>query len=285
MIYLIRYSEIALKGKNRKDFENQLIKNIKAFLKAKGLKAEIKSLPGRLLLEAEQEANVKPVFGISSYSPCTKIKADLKTLCSEALKLAKNHSKTTRFRISARRSTKSFPLSSLELNSKMGAFIVEKAGLKVDLENPDLDIGIEIIGKEAFVFEKTIDCFGGLPVGVEGKALVLIDEKAPNPSFLAALLMMRRGCAIEIAGLSSLNYSLIQTYSPRLLAFHRIKKLSDLKELADKLDCKAVVVDETLQTLKDEARPYPLNTMILRPLIVFSDEEINNELEKYKALF
>ena len=99
MVYLIRYSEIALKGKNRKDFENQLIRNLGAFFKTKGEKAKISCLQGRLLLETEKEINLKPVFGISSYSPCSVIKAELKAMRSEALRLAKNHSKTTRFRI------------------------------------------------------------------------------------------------------------------------------------------------------------------------------------------
>lgn len=278
MIYLIRYSEIALKGKNRKDFENRLIRNIGAFLKAKGLKAKISCLQGRLLLETEKEINLKPVFGISSYSPCSVIKAELKAMLSEALKLAQTHPQTTRFKVNARRSTKSFPLSSLELNNKIGAFIVEKTGFKVDLENPDLELGIELIGEEAFVFEKTIACFGGLPVGVEGKVMVLAEN---NRSILAALLMMKRGCGIEVAGFSEQNLSVLQVFSSSELVLHKIKEASELYELANKFGCKAVVVNETLQNLKDPS----INILVLRPLIAFSDKEINSELEKYKSFF
>jgi adenylyl- and sulfurtransferase ThiI len=197
-------------------------------------------------------------------------------MCEEAFQLAKNYPKTTTFRISVRRLSKELPSSSMELNSKIGAFIAEKTSFKVQLEQPMLDIGIEIIGENAFVFDKTISCFGGLPVGIEGKALVLIsDEK----SLLSALLMMKRGCAIEIAALSNIDFALLQAYAPNNITLYRIKKLSELHELIIKLNCKALVVDDTLSNLKD----YPTQALVLRPLIAFSDNEISSALEKYKS--
>ena len=278
MIYLVRYAEIALKGMNRSEFEKKLVENIQASLRASGQKVKIKRLRGRLLLDSEKQVDLRKVFGIVSYSPCILVPAEFNAIHKEALRIAESYPKTTTFKISAKRLTKEFPFSSMELNSKIGAFIAEKTGFKVQLENPALDIGIEIIGEKAFVFDKTIDCFGGLPVGIEGKVIVLVEN---NCSILAALLMMKRGCGIEVASFSEQNLSLLQVFSPSELVLHKIKEASELHELANKFGCKAVVVNETLQNLKD----HSINILTLRPLIAFSDEEINSELEKYKSFF
>ena len=279
MIYLVRYAEIALKGENRKDFEEKLVENIRSFARNSGSEIKIKRLQGRILVQSDKNIDFRKIFGMVSFSPCVKVEAELKAICSEALKLAQKHSKTTTFRISTKRLSKDFALSSMELNSKVGAFIAEKIGFKVKLDSPDLDLGIELLGKEAFVFDKTIACFGGLPVGIEGNVLVLLsDEK----SVLAGLLMMKRGCAVELASisdkLSSTDLSLLQDYAPNKLILHKIKELSELHELAQKLNCKVAIVNDTFASLKN----YPINILVLRPLISFSDEEIFSELMKYK---
>jgi thiamine biosynthesis protein ThiI len=279
MIYLVRYAEIALKGKNRKDFENKLVENLRVCAQNSGFEIKINKIQGRFLVSCDQNIDFRNVFGIVSFSPCIRTELELEAICSEAFKMAEKYPKTTTFRISAKKLTKDFGLSSMELNSKVGAFIAEKTGFKVKLDNPDLDLGIELIGKDAFVFDKTIACFGGLPVGIEGKVLVLLsDEK----SALAGLLMMKRGCAIEVAsvseGFSEKNLPLLQAYSPNELVFYEIKELSELYELSQKLDCKATIVGDTIASLKD----YSSDLLILRPLISFSDEEILSEIKKYE---
>jgi thiamine biosynthesis protein ThiI len=280
--YLIRYAEIALKGKNRKEFEQKLVSNIKKILKFKDSEIKVKRLQGRMLAEADEQLDFSRVFGISSYSPCLQIKAELEIIFLESLNMAKAYTKTSTFRISAHRLTKEFPLSSMELNNKLGTYIIEKAGLKVQLENPNLDLGIEIIGNEAFLFEKTIACFGGLPVGIEGKVLALVsDEK----SLLAALLALKRGCCIEVVGLfgpDEQDYSLLQMFSPNKLVLHKVNNLSQARELVRKLECKALIVNDTLNELKEY--PSSLDIPVLRPLIAFTDSEINKELEKYKQI-
>lgn len=280
MIYLARYAEIALKGKNRNDFENKLVANINSLAKLSGFEIKIRQLQGRLLIECDEKIDLRKVFGLVSFSPCIRIKADLGTICSEALKFVQGRPKATTFRISAKNLTKNFSSSSsIELNTKIGAFLAEKTGFKVKLEKPDFDLGVEIIGENAFLFDKTIACFGGLPVGIEGKVLVsLSDEK----SVLAGLLMMKRGCALEFASdpevHSMISLSLLQSYAPALFSVHKIKDLSELCELAQKLNCKALVLNDTFANLKD----YDADMLILRPLVIFTDEEILSELEKYK---
>lgn len=279
MIYLVRYAEIALKGKNRKDFEDKLVENLKSHVRNYNSEVKVMILQGRILVQSDKSIDFRKVFGIVSFSPCIRTELELEAICSEALQIAEKHPKTSTFRISAKKLSKGFGLSSMEINSKVGAFIAEKTGFKVKLDNPDLDLGIELIGKDAFVFDKTIACFGGLPVGIEGKVLVLLsDEK----SALAGLLMMKRGCAIELAVVSNAlldaNLSLLQNYAPIKLVLHKIKELSELYELTQKLACKAIVIGDALANLKN----YPVNMLVLRPLISFSDEEILSKLKKYE---
>lgn len=276
VLYLIRYSEIALKGKNRKDFERRLIENTRQVVNSKGLKTKITKSHGRIFVRVDQEIDLRRVFGISSYSSCVELPVNLERIAFEALKTAKTHPKTTTFRVTSRRVTKGMDLSSLEINQKIGAFIVEKTGFNVALKNPDLDIGIEIIDDKAFVFDKTVSCLGGLPVGIEGKILCLLTDEN---SFLAGLLVMRRGCGIDVASLLPQKTSFLQAFSPRKLVLNPITDLSDLDALALKLKCKALVVPDTLNSIND----YPVSIPVLRPVIAFSNQEIKSELEKYKS--
>src|SRR4030042_324631 len=150
MIYILRYAEIALKGKNRNEFEKKLAENIKSLLKKQEPSAKIRRLQGRFVLETEKEVDLRKVFGVISYSPCIHTEAQFKNISSETLRLAEKYKKTTTFRISAKRLTKDFSINSSELNRRIGFFVAEKMGFRVNLEHPDLDIGIEIIGSEAF---------------------------------------------------------------------------------------------------------------------------------------
>lgn len=278
VFYLIRYAEIALKGKNRSLFEDNLICSIKKCLLKQGATGAVRKLSGRLLLEANHEVLLKPVFGMVSYSQCKVIPSDYDSLAENVLSLTKGFEKTTRFRISARRLTKDHPLSSNELNKRLGALVVENSGLKVDLEHFYLDVGLEIAGREAFLFTKTISCFGGLPSGVEGRVLALVDSDA---AVLAALLLAKRGC--EVVCVKSQDYSLSVAQEHLISAFldgkPRDFPSSGLDSLAKEECCVALVVSDALSSLKD----YDFKGLILRPLVAFSDDEIASELEKYKS--
>lgn len=280
MLYLVRYSEIGLKGKNRQVFEKQLANNINALLRAQGLEGDVKRIQGRILLRTRFEANLRPIFGIASFSPCIEVQASMEEMSAAALKIAETRSKTTRFRITSKRGTKSFPLTSPQLNDRVGALVAQKTSMKVSLEKPGLDVGIEIIYGSAYIFTQTFQCFGGLPVGIEGKVLVLLsDEK----SVLAALLMAKRGCALELVRIINKkepDYHLLEFFSPNNLVLHSVNSFSELNNLALKLGCKAVIVSDTLADIKE----YPVQFPVLRPLVAFSSQELLVEQRKYTYL-
>ncbi len=243
-VIIIHYAEIALKGENRRDFENKLVENIRHVLKK--LKYEkIKRISGRILIYLESEANsaefaaaLNYVFGISHFSFGVETKADMeeieKTLAemlkekiksefsviarsseraerdeerqSSPVVCAHNHGIATlpsvarndiSFRITARRADKNFPLTSDEINYKIGEYIFEKSGLglKVNLKKPDINCFIEIIEGKALIYFEKIPALGGLPSGTSGKVLSLISSGFDSP--VAAWHLMKRGARVD----------------------------------------------------------------------------------------
>ncbi len=183
---VVRYGEIGLKSDRvRRRMERQLMKNIR-----KRAGGYVKKLASRIILYEGDEEKLSKVFGVVSWSPALEVRADIEEIKEAALELYTGGT----FRVRARRVTKDFPLTSPEINRVVGAFIVEKRGASVDLNNPRIEIGIEIIGRRAFVFTRTVKGPGGLPVGVEGDAVLLFSGGIDSP--VAGWLIGKRGVRI-----------------------------------------------------------------------------------------
>ncbi|ACJ16341.1 Hypothetical thiI [Thermococcus onnurineus NA1] len=190
---LVRYGEIAVKGGKRREFERRLVENILAALERKGIKAKARLIRGRILIEAPDEAAeiIAKVPGVVSVSPAREMNyEEVPDYLKEALKGLNPRS----FKVETQRLDKAFLKTSVEVNREIGAFIVREFGWKVDLENPELTIGIEIIKGKAYVFFEKIKGVGGLPVGTQGKVVVLLSGGIDSP--VAAFLMMKRGAEI-----------------------------------------------------------------------------------------
>lgn len=204
MNYIVcHYGEIALKGGNRKFFEEKLVSNIKTALQNQTPKSFefIKRISGRILINLSQNgqlsdvngqmsAVLKNTFGIINFSFAVKAEQNIKSIQEIALELLKNKKFKT-FRIFAKRAEKKFPLNSQQINEKIGAFIVKKLGKKVDLENPDITVFIEIVEKTAFLYLEKIKGSGGLPAGSSGKGIVLLSGGIDSP--VASYFAMKRG--------------------------------------------------------------------------------------------
>lgn len=197
-VVLIHYGELALKGENRPLFERALLENVKKALG--GLYAKGKTVSGRIVVRLERNADernaeklIKCVLGIANFSFAYSLPVDFDAFAREALPLISQRT-FERFRVAARRSDKSYPLTSQEINEKLGALVKEKLGKKVDLEHPDLICFVEVVGKEVFFYFEKIKGYGGLPVGMSGKVLSLISSGFDSP--VASWMMMRRGCEV-----------------------------------------------------------------------------------------
>jgi len=196
-VWIVRYGEIGTKSEGiRKMFIERLIKNIEEALRTENIMYKgVKNLWSRVLVESTDEnvgSILSRVFGIKSISMAYEIKASIENMKKAALKVFKRiHPRS--FKIDARRITKEFPLTSLEINRIVGEHIVKETGAKVDLKSPELTIGIEVLGEKAYIYTDRIPGPGGLPLGVEGRVLALVEDES---DLVAAWLMMKRGCEI-----------------------------------------------------------------------------------------
>lgn len=198
---LVRYGEIALKGKNRMFFEKTLLENIKFALK--GLGARVVRIHGRLLImgaadeEEEITRRLSRVFGVVSVSSVETAPLDLEAIKEKALEIMERSLLPgDSFKVEARRSNKSFPLTSPELNRIIGGAILEKyPRLKVDLENPSFQLFIEVGAREAYIYHDHVAGPGGLPVGSSGRALLLLSGGIDSP--VAGWMAMKRGLRLE----------------------------------------------------------------------------------------
>jgi len=170
---------------------------------------------GRLILHTSDSRAtdcLSKAFGIVSFSPATEIRADLADIRREALALYNEHRPAT-FRVTSQRLTKEFPMTSIEINCSIGDAICGCGGT-VDLENHEMNIGIEVIKGRAYVLCERFKGPGGLPYGVQGSACAIVRNYR---DFLSALLFMKRGCRIDLVVLNSpmaANYiDILQSYS------------------------------------------------------------------------
>lgn len=195
-IVVVHYGEIAIKGENRGFFEKQLVKNIKRAL-SRELFREIRRLRGRMLIyladsisEAQVSQRLGYVFGVANFGFGEIVDRSMDAIKLKSLELIQT-SDFTSFRVSARRSYKRFPLTSVEINKEVGAFIQEKCGKRVDLSSPDATVHIEITETEVFVYTDKTDGLRGLPVGVSERAVSLFSSGIDSP--IASFLMLKRG--------------------------------------------------------------------------------------------
>jgi len=241
---ICHYGEIALKGKNRKFFEEKLIENLKRALKGQspfGDSPRVQRISGRILVElparigyAEGVAGgsekakrdkikevLRNVFGIVYFSFAVSCEQEIEAIKKKAVEILQNKTVTNRcdrikllqlsekqrlhfktFKVETQRSKKDFPLSSQEINEKVGKYVLKRlapyrtegSGARVDLTNPDITCFIEIVENYAFLYLEKIPGPGGLPVNVSGKAISLLSGGIDSP--VAAFYGMRRGVKI-----------------------------------------------------------------------------------------
>ncbi|HBT38994.1 MAG: putative tRNA sulfurtransferase [Thermotoga sp. 50_1627] len=190
---IVRYGEIALKGKNRKAFENKLIENIQKALARKGIEAKIRSTQGRLIVDVPHEFAeiISKVPGVVSVSPAWKMEYEE---IPEFLSRHLCNLKPTSFKVDARRINKAFHKPSQQINEEIGAFVVQHFGWKVNLDSPELVVGIEMIEGQAYVFFETIKGVGGLPSSSQGRLVLLMSVGIDSP--VAGFLMLKRGVSL-----------------------------------------------------------------------------------------
>lgn len=196
---IVHYHEIGLKGRNRSTFENILLRNLGTALTGTGA-GKPRKLPGRLLVPLEPEADLEQiagrlqrVFGVANFGLGVGGMFDAERLSEVAWDVVREREFAT-FAVRARQAHADFPLSNREINEKVGAYLLERSGKRVNLSDPELTCRIEIVGDLVVVYADRRRGAGGLPVGSSGKVVALISSGIDSP--VAAARMMRRGARV-----------------------------------------------------------------------------------------
>lgn len=198
---LIRYGEMALKGKNRKKFYSKLQDNLRDTLTVFP-DIKVKRTQGRMFVHLNGQdpnpimAKCKEVFGIQSLSLAIKVPNDEQQIKDAALFALRNSNAVKTFKISVKRIDKGFPIRSQDFNREVGShLLVNTDDYTVDVHQPDLDLKIEIRTEATYITTEVIKGAGGFPVGTSGKSLLLLSGGIDSP--VAGYLAMKRGVAIE----------------------------------------------------------------------------------------
>jgi thiamine biosynthesis protein ThiI len=204
-ILLIKNGEIALKGLNRRNFEDALIKNLRYRLRHAG-NFSLRCAQSTIYIEPKddyadlEEAcdSVSRVFGISAFSRARVVEKDLSVIQQAAAEyLADRLRDCATFKVEAKRADKKFPYTSPEISREVGGYILSQfPHLKVDVHNPELTIMVEIRDFGAYIHAEQLPGAGGMPVGTGGKAAILISGGIDSP--VAAYMMAKRG--IKLVG-------------------------------------------------------------------------------------
>jgi thiamine biosynthesis protein ThiI len=201
-VIVVRLGELMLKGRNRHRFEKKVVHHILRVTKPFrhiGLEQEF----GRVYLTLNGVPSdsvakeLRKVFGLDSFSPAYISPPELEAIRQKALSVLLNcASRPNTFKVTVRRTDKSFPHDSREMNRLVGGYILRALpDLKVDVHHPEAHIRIEIRKERAFVYSEVIRGTGGYPLGSNGKALLMLSGGIDSP--VAGWLAMKQGLEIE----------------------------------------------------------------------------------------
>jgi thiamine biosynthesis protein ThiI len=192
--YVVHYSEVALKGKNRPEFVRALRRNIRrALLPASDVKVESKD--GRLLVTTNADPRnaglaLSKVFGIAWFSEVRVVQSEYANIKEAVLSRLQDGSART-FRIVVRRTDKSFSPGSMEMERRLGEEVVDRTVRTVDLTNPEESVHVDIMHGKTLLYFDRVRGLGGLPVGTAGRIVHLFSGGIDSP--VAAWLLMKRG--------------------------------------------------------------------------------------------
>ncbi len=203
--FLIKYAEIAIKGKNRYVFEDALVTNIARSLKRVDGRFTVRKESGRIFVEAEGDYDydgavecLQKIFGIVGICPVRLIDDDgFEKLASEVIAHIKEAcpKQDFTFKVDARRTRKNYPMTSMEINAAIGERILEAfPDTRVDVHHPEVMIHIEVRPMIS-IYSTIIEGAGGLPIGTGGKAMLLLSGGIDSP--VAGYMIAKRGVTIE----------------------------------------------------------------------------------------
>ncbi len=331
--FLIKYGEIAIKGKNRYLFEEALTGQIRYALRSVDGEFEVRRLQGRIYVDALSEYEydevleaLSHVFGIVGICPVVLVEDEgFDKLAEDVIAYMDKvyPDKHITFKVNARRARKNYPMDSMELNAALGEKILDAfPEIKVDVHNPDVLLCVEIREK-INIYSTEIKGPGGMPVGTNGKAMLLLSGGIDSP--VAGYMIAKRGVAIDATyfhappytserakqkvvdlakivskysgpiNLHVVNFTDIQLYiyekcpHEELTIIMRRYMMKIAEHFANENHCLGLVTGESIgqvasQTMQSLAATNAVCTLpVYRPLIGFDKNEIIDISEKIDA--
>ena len=213
-ILLCKYGEIILKGANRRYFEDMLERQLKRKARAHG-NFNVYRAQSTLYVEPLDEAadmdgmlaDACRVFGIISIARAAVCEKSMESICATVKQyippaLAGKRS----FKVEAKRSDKRFPLDSMQIAAEAGAAVLESVpGIRVDVHHPDVTVRVEVREYAAYVHAGSVKGAGGMPVGTNGRGLLLLSGGIDSP--VAGFMMAKRGMTVEAIHFESAPYT------------------------------------------------------------------------------
>lgn len=212
-VLMLKFGELFLKGRNRREFIKLLKKNI--VKKLDGIDCRLEETQGRLVIcdfdlmdEDKIVERLQMVFGLIAIASAVEIDATVESIKSYVQSLDLSNYST--FKIETKRADKTFEMTSMDFDKFLGGVVLEKyPQMKVDLYNPELVITVEIrVNKKAYIYSHLLECAGGLPLGSGGKGLLLLSGGIDSP--VAGYLISKRGLELEAVHFHSYPYTSVQ---------------------------------------------------------------------------
>ena len=263
--FLIKYGEIGIKGKNRYMFEDALVRQIRFALRGVDGTFLVHKCHGRVYVDCEGEydyeetvESLKRVFGIVGICPVVRVAvAEIGQLKKDVVSYMEQMypDKDLTFKVEARRANKRYPMNSMEINCELGEAILEAfPETKVDVHDPDVKLNVEI-REEVYIYSEIIPGPGGMPVGTNGSAMLLLSGRIDSP--VAGYMIAKRGVELEA----------VYFHAPPYTSERAKEKVVDLARLVSKYagPIKLHVVNFTdIQLYIYEKCPHEELTIIMR---------------------
>jgi len=220
---MVRYGELSTKGKNKKQFINQLKRNVKQSL-SDFPTLKVTANHDRMHINLNEEkgdqviTRVKDVFGIQNMSPVIRIEKDIEIAKKSIADLVEQKMfDGASFKINTRRSDHAFEYDTFEMNRILGDAVVQRIPeINVQMKNPDITVRTEVRLDGIYLSIDTIDGAGGMPVGSAGKGMLMMSGGIDSP--VAGYLSMKRGVDVEA----------VHFYSPPYTSPQALQKAKDL---------------------------------------------------------
>ncbi len=224
-VILIKYGELTTKKGNRNFFVKTLTKNIEN--KLAGLDTIIEKDLSRMYIhykiEDEQTIidKIHKIFGIHTYHIAYVTNSDMESIKNELIKTVKLENFRT-FKVEVKRSDKTFPKTSMELSPIFGGIVLKnKDNIKVDVNNPDTIIHVEIRKDHTFIYYNSYNGLGGYPSGIQGKGLLMLSGGIDSP--VAGFLAMKRGIKIEAVYFEAIPHTSLEAREKVITLVNKLK--------------------------------------------------------------